>query len=137
MSTDIRLNVVIKASPDVIYNAVTTEDGLKSWWAKDTTAQPEVGFVNVFTFGKFRNKMKVSTLTENKFVEWQCVNSIEEWVGTKISFELEEKNGKTLLRFAHSGWSAVTDTFAGCSYDWAQFLKSLKNLCESGTGQPQ
>jgi uncharacterized protein YndB with AHSA1/START domain len=134
--TEIRLNIAIKATPEKIFNAVTTQEGLECWWAKQTTAKPEVGFVNIFTFGKFRNEMKVTKLTAGKKVEWKCINSIDEWIDTSISFDLEEKDGRTILRFAHSGWKAVTDTFAGCTYDWALFMKSLKSLCETGTGTP-
>jgi len=134
--TAIRHNVTVKVEPEKVFNAITTQQGLERWWAKQTTARPEVGFVNVFTFGKFRNEMKVSKLIPNKKVEWECINSIEEWIGTTISFDLEEKDGRTILRFSHSGWRAVTDTFAGCNYDWALFMKSLKSLCETGAGTP-
>jgi hypothetical protein len=41
-----------------------------------------------------------------------------------------------IRRFAHSGWRTVTDMFAACNYDWAQFLASLKSYCETGTGTP-
>jgi uncharacterized protein YndB with AHSA1/START domain len=133
---EIRINVVIKAISEKIYNAVTTQEGLASWWAKQTTAKPEVGFVNLFIFGKFRNEMKVTKLTPNKKVEWKCINSIDEWIDTNISFDLEEKEGSTILRFTHGGWRAATDTLAGCTYDWALFIKSLKSLCETGTGTP-
>ena len=136
MSAEIRINVVIKATPEKVYNAVTTQEGIENWWCKQTTAKPEVGFVNIFIFGKFRNEMEVTRLTPNKRVEWKCINSIEEWVGTDISFDLEEKEGRTILRFAQAGWRAVTDTFAGCTYDWALFMKSLKSFCETGTGTP-
>ncbi len=133
---EIRHNVVIKATPEKIYEAITTEGGLANWWAKQTTAKPEVGFVNTFTFGTFRNEMKVTQLIPGKKVEWQCIKSIDEWIGTTISFELEEKDGKTILRFSHSGWVAVTDMFASCNYDWGRFMTSLKSLCETGTGTP-
>jgi len=132
----IRINVTIKATSESIYNALTTEDGLSSWWAKQTTARPEIGFLNTFAFGTFVNKMKVIELTPNKKVVWECVESIDEWVGTFISFELEDKGEKTLLRFTHEGWKEITDMFAGCTYDWARFMTSLKSLCETGTGKP-
>ncbi|HKZ37974.1 MAG TPA: hypothetical protein VJ184_10000 [Chryseolinea sp.] len=61
-----RHNVAIKATPETIYKAITTQKGLESWWAKQSIAAPEVGFVNIFTFGKSRNEMKVSKLTHNK-----------------------------------------------------------------------
>jgi len=133
---DIRHNVVIKVTPEKVYKAVTTQEGIEKWWCKNTTAKPEVRFVNIFIFGKFRNEMQVTKLDPNKRVEWKCINSIEEWIDTEISFDMEELNGNTILRFTHRGWKAVTDTFAGCNYDWAIFLKSLKSFCETGTGTP-
>src|SRR5438045_1343688 len=96
---EIRHNVVIKTTPEKVYKAVTTQEGIEGWWCKHTTAKPEVGFVNVFIFGQFRNEMQVTKLTPDKRVEWKCINSIEEWIGTDISFDMEEKDGKTILRF--------------------------------------
>jgi uncharacterized protein YndB with AHSA1/START domain len=133
---NIRHNVVIKTTPEKVYKAITTQEGIEGWWCKNTTAKPEIGFVNIFIFGKFRNEMKISVLTPNKKVAWDCIDSIEEWIGTTISFDLEEKGENTLLRFTHGGWRAITDTFAGCNYDWALFMKSLKTFCETGTGTP-
>lgn len=132
----IRINVTIKASSKLIYRALTTEDGLSGWWAKQTIAKPEIGFLNTFTFGTFVNKMKVAELTSDKKVIWECVASTDEWIGTFISFELEDKGEKTLLRFAHSHWKKMTDMFAGCTYDWARFMASLKAFCETGAGKP-
>jgi uncharacterized protein YndB with AHSA1/START domain len=133
---DIKHKLVIKTSPEKVYEAVTTQKGLESWWCKETTAKPEVGFINTFTFGNLKNEMKVAVLVPNKRVEWHCDISIDEWVNTGISFDLEEKDGRTILRFAHSGWRAATDFFAACNYDWGRFMASLKSFCESGTGSP-
>jgi uncharacterized protein YndB with AHSA1/START domain len=133
---DIRHKLVIKAPPEKVYEGITTQEGLADWWCKQTTANPQVGFVNTFTFGNSRSEMKVTELTPHKRVEWQCISSIDEWVDTKISFDLEEKDGRTILRFAHSSWREVTDLFDGCNYDWARFMTSLKSLCETGNGTP-
>lgn len=133
---EIRINVTIKAAAEQVYDVITTQEGLAGWWAKQTTAKAETGFVNTFTFGSFINKMKVTRLVPNERVEWECIESIEEWVDTYISFVLEDKGEKTLLRFTHGGWEKITDTFAGCTYDWARFMTSLKSLCETGIGTP-
>ena len=133
---EIRHNIIIKTTSERVYEAITTQEGLANWWAKQTIAKPVIGFVNIFTFGTFRNEMKVTMLNPNKKVEWHCINSIEEWIDTDISFDLEEKDGRTILRFVHSGWRGVTDTFAGCNYDWGRFMTSLKLFCETGTGTP-
>lgn len=134
---NIKINLTIKATPEEVYNAISTEQGLASWWAKQTKAKPEVGFINIFRFGDFINKIKVTELIPNEKVQWECIDSIEEWIGTYISFELEAKPEKTLVRFTHGDWKQVTDLFAGCTYDWARFLSSLKSLCETGTGTPE
>ncbi len=133
---DILHRVVIKATPEKIYEAITTQQGIEAWWCKHTKAKPALGFVNVFVFGQDRSEMKVSELDPGKRVAWECIDSIDEWIGTRVSFDLEQKNEKTILRFTHGGWRAVTDMYAGCNYNWALFMKSLKSYCETGTGEP-
>jgi len=133
---DIKHKLVIKAAPEVVYDAITTQQGLESWWAKQTIAKPEVGFLNVFTFGTAKNEIKVAALEPDKKVVWDVINSAEEWNGTSISFTLEEKDNKTILRFNHAGWRAVTDFYAECNFAWAQFMTSMKSYCETGKGTP-
>ena len=133
---DIKHKLAIKTKPEIVYNAITSQEGLSGWWSKQTTAKPEIGFINIFVFGQFRNELKVTKLVPHKMVEWECIQSIEEWIGTYISFELEEKDEHTILRFSHGGWKAVTDTFAGSNFDWGRFMVSLKLFCETGTGTP-
>jgi hypothetical protein len=69
-------------------------------------------------------------------VKWLCVGAYEEWIGTTISFELQPHARGTSLIFYHNGWKDNAETYAGCSYDWAIFLRSLKLLCETGRGLP-
>jgi uncharacterized protein YndB with AHSA1/START domain len=133
---DIRHKLVIKTLPEKIYEAVTTQKGIESWWCKQTVAKPEIGFVNTFTFGNAPIEMEVTELSPNKSVAWRCLNANEEWMNTNISFDLEEKDGRTVLRFAHFGWRAATDFFDACNYDWGRFMASLKSFCENGTGTP-
>src|SRR4051812_48183534 len=127
---DIRHKLVIKVNPQKVYEAVTTQEGIESWWCRNTSAKPAVGFTNSFVFGQVRNDFKVTALVPGKKVEWECIESNEEWMGTTVTFDLEEKSGNTVLRFVHGNWQSVTDFFDACSYDWAIFLKSLKSFCE-------
>lgn len=133
---DIKMKLTIKAAPGKVYDAISTQEGIASWWCKDTIAKPEVGFMNVFTFGKIRNEFEVVDLKPAKRVEWKGILSIDEWIGTNVSFDLEEKDGNTILRFAHSDWKSISETYAACTYDWARFMTSLKSLCETGVGTP-
>ncbi|WP_410222473.1 SRPBCC family protein [Pedobacter sp.] len=126
----------INAPVEKVYEAITTQKGLSGWWAKQTTAKPELNFINTFTFGNSLTEMKIIQLVPNKKVEWLCINANEEWMNTHISFDLEEKNEKTIVRFSHTDWQAATDFFADCNFNWAKFLYSLRLLCETGSGNP-
>jgi uncharacterized protein YndB with AHSA1/START domain len=132
----IRHYLIIKTTPEKVFNAISTQEGLESWWAKQTVARPEVGFTNTFILEKLSNEFKVTQLINNRKAEWLCVNSIDEWIGTTVSFDLEEENGNTILRFAHSGWREINDMFAKCNYGWGRFMSSLKLYCETGNGTP-
>jgi len=133
----IRHQGLIRADRARIYDALTTQDGLSSWWTKETTARPEVGFVNEFRFGDLiRNRMKVVGLEPGKRVEWECIESVREWVGTRIVFEITEKEKLNFLDFSHDGWKEEGEFFAICNFNWGRYLISLRDLCEKGTGSP-
>jgi uncharacterized protein YndB with AHSA1/START domain len=129
--------IEIDAPVDVVYLAITTQEGLAGWWTTSAVAKPVEGSISEFTFnsGAF-NKMKVAKLLNSKKVMWECVDGAEAWIGTKITFDLEEKKGQTILRFMHFEWRETCDFFAKCNSTWARYLTSLKAFCETGKGTP-
>ncbi len=134
---NIRHYLKIDIQPEKVYKAVSEQEGLAGWWTTDTVARPEIEFENEFKFGDlYFNKMKVLVLEPGKHVRWQCVEGDREWIGTYIEFDLTPDNGGTILRFAHTGWRDETDFYARCNYNWALYMKSLKDYCETGTGSP-
>lgn len=129
----------IKASPAKVYETITTQEGLAATWTNKLIVQPQIGFINTFDFDDdYATKMEVTELAENKKVVWKCIaaESETEWVDTIISFELTEKDGRTIIHFGQLNWKEVTDNYRFCNYNWAMFLLSLKRYCETGTGAP-
>jgi len=134
---NIRHNLIINASAKKVYDAITSEQGLKGWWTNDVTAKPEEGYINHFKFSdEYFNKMKILTLNAPFEVQWECVDGDKEWVGTNLSFELNEKEEITTLRFSHLNWQNESEFFGFCSHHWGRYLDSLKSFCETGNGQP-
>lgn len=129
--------LILRSSSEKIFHAITTQEGLASWWTRETTASPEIGFVNQFRFGApHGNEMKVTRLEQNS-VEWECVGGPQEWIGTKVKFQIREKeSGGFLLDFTHSGWASATEFFGVCNFNWGRYLLSLKHLLEKGQGHP-
>ena len=129
--------LLIKAAPAKVYKAVTTTDGLKGWWTLDANADEKVGGVAEFIFGeRYHNKMEITNLEQNKKVEWKCFQGDKEWVDTTFVFDIEEKEGNSVLRFTHGNWMEETDFFASCNYRWGYYMRSLADFCEKGKGTP-
>jgi uncharacterized protein YndB with AHSA1/START domain len=134
---DILHKLEVRVPRDRVYQALSTQDGLASWWTQTTKAEPKVGTLAEFTFnGKFVQKMRIDELKPNERVAWTCVAGSEEWNETKITFDLSEENGETVVRFGHRGWREASDFLAHCSYRWAYFLRSLKKYLQEGEGTP-
>ncbi|MGA2891374.1 MAG: SRPBCC domain-containing protein [Xanthobacteraceae bacterium] len=134
---DILHKVGVKASSlDAVYQALTTREGLAAWWTSDTQGDGKVGGALKFRFGNGGFDMKVLELAPPKRVLWQVVEGPEEWVGTKISFDLRQEGDWTIILFKHEGWKAPVEFMHHCSTKWAVFLLSLKSLLEAGKGAP-
>ena len=134
---DILHKVGIKsASPDDVYEALTTIEGLSAWWTTTTQGDNNIGGVLQFRFGNGGFDMKVLELDSAKRVLWQVVDGPEEWIGTKISFDLRREGDWTIVLFKHAGWKEPVEFMHHCSTKWAVFLLSLKSLLETGNGAP-
>jgi len=134
---DILHKVGIKSSSlDKVYQALTTREGLSAWWTNDTQGEGKVGGVLKFRFDGGGFDMKVLELQPGKRVLWQVIEGPEEWVGTKISFDLKQEGDWTIILFKHAGWKEPVEFMHHCSTQWAVFLLSLKSLLETGKGAP-
>ncbi len=134
---DILHKVGIKfSSLSDVYKALTTREGLAGWWTTDTQGDGKVGGVLSFRFGNGGFDMKALELAPAMHVLWQVVDGPEEWIGTKVSFDLKQEGDWTIVLFKHQGWKEPVEFMHHCSTKWAVFLLSLKSLVETGKGAP-
>jgi uncharacterized protein YndB with AHSA1/START domain len=138
---DILHRVGIKSSPDAVYKALATREGVAGWWTNNTQGESKVGGLLKFSFSAGGSEiggfeMKVLELQPAKRVLWQVVGGPEEWIGTKISFELKQESNYAIVLFKHQGWKEPVEFMHHCSTKWAIFLMSLKSLVETGKGAP-
>jgi activator of Hsp90 ATPase-like protein len=134
---DILHKVGVKSSSlDDAYQALTTIKGLSGWWTSDTRGESRAGGIIQFRFGAGGFDMKVLELDPGRRVEWLVVDGPQEWLGTKVIFELRQEAGWTIILFKHQGWKEPVEFMHHCSTKWAVFLLSLKSLLETGKGSP-
>ena len=134
---DILHRVGIKSSRDDAYQALATRAGLAAWWTNDTRGDSEVDGILEFRFAPHGGfDMKVLELQPAKRVLWQVVEGPQEWIGTKISFDLKQSGEHAIVLFKHQGWKEPVEFMHHCSTKWAIYLMSLKSLVETGKGTP-
>ena len=123
-------------SPEAVYDALTTIEGLAGWWTDDTTGSADLDGVIAFRFPPGGFDMAVRELVPAKAVRWEVVDGPEEWVGTTIEWDLRQDGDYTIVMFRHVGWREPVEFMHHCSTKWATYLMSLKSLLETGEGAP-
>jgi len=125
------------ASIGKVFECLSTIEGLKKWWTNETEGNPQKeGLLNFKFGGKYENLMKVISYQSSKNVEWLVVEYLPDWVDTKIQFQLDINENQTRIRFQHIGFQKQNNFFAQCSFSWAKYLISLRQLAETGIGEP-
>jgi uncharacterized protein YndB with AHSA1/START domain len=127
---------VQNSSPEQVYSALTTLDGLSGWWAENTSGSTEPGGVIEFRFRPGGFDMKVTGLDPGRQVCWEVVDGPDEWVGTTVRWDLRQEGDWTIVLFAHEGWREPVEFMHHCGTKWAAYLLSLKQLLETGAGAP-
>ena len=135
---DMLHQIQIKATPEKVYEALTTHTGLRSWWTSDSVAKPEVGSIAEFGFNNRATvfRMRVAELKPNQRVVWECLGDLDEWIGTRLVWELRPNNNFTELRFAHANWRSTEGWFATCNSTWGELMHRLKNYAEGKAPGP-
>ncbi|MGW3962921.1 SRPBCC family protein [Amycolatopsis sp. NPDC005003] len=134
---DILHRIGIKdGTPEKVYDALATLDGLSGWWTEKTAGDTEPGGVIAFRFIPGGFDMKVLELDPGRRVRWEVVDGPPEWIGTTIHWKLEQRGEHTIVLFKHEGWREAGEFMHHCSTKWASYLLSLKQLVETGEGAP-
>jgi uncharacterized protein YndB with AHSA1/START domain len=138
---DIMHLIKINASPELVYQALTTSEGIRNWWTRDADLDSTIGGEGEFRFGSYGGthitRVRVVELIPSLRVGWKTTASFRpEWVDTTITFELRaDKNGTSIL-FAHRGFQQADDTYALCTTGWGYYLVSLQQYLQTGEGGP-
>ena len=135
----ILLRVPLVAEPKVVYDALATSKGVNGWWSNHTDGPEGVGSTMKVGFpdAPITFDFSVSEESPPERVAWRCLAGPPEWVGTTISFDIEEdEHGNTSVLFAHDGWETTEGSFPFIAYSWAQILPRLKQLTDQGKADP-
>ena len=130
----IRHRIGIRAPLAEVHRALTTTDGLASWWTTDTQGNASVGGKLGFTFGSpGRSATFGVTDVAPDLVAWRGVAGPDEWTDTTVTFALSRADDETVVLFTHGDWREPSDFMGHCTTKWGTFLLGMKDLLEGGS----
>jgi len=140
MTREIMLAVDAKAEPEAIARALTTSEGLASFWTPDVTAEPTVGSEARFGFtgAPVDLRMRIDAIEPGR-VAWTCLGDFPHWGGTKVSWEMSPADDSaTRVLFKHTGFSDAQPEgdFASVAYAWSSILGALRAYLETDIAKP-
>lgn len=134
---DILHDLPIKAPIDRVFAAISTPEGLDTWWTKRATGTPEAAAVYTLSFGPgYDWRAQVIRFVSPKEFELDIVQADNDWLGTRVGFRLAPRDKAIWLRFSHCGWPSVNEHYRVSCNCWAMYLRVLRRSLEYGESVP-
>ena len=140
---DFSTTILVDQSPTAAFNAINNPRG---WWSEEIEGETDK-LDEEFTY-HFEDlhycQLKLIQVIPDKKIEWlvkynyfKHTKDRSEWTGTKVCFDIDERNNKTELHFTHRGLTPEFECFSVCSNGWNQYIRqSLASLIKTGVGFP-
>ncbi len=134
----IRQQLNIAAPPRTVWNALTTPDGLASWWVDEARIDPrEGGRIVLISEGDDGEPMEergmVHTFRPTRKLEiaWDNVGQAPT-KGTRVAFQVARDGKETRISVVHSGGGVLDEEEAREELDkgWRSALKALRSVLE-------
>ncbi len=136
----VRMQFDIDAEPDEVLRAVTTTEGVRSWWSTEVDGptgeagqQFRVSFPDVpqpFEFAVERD--------DDRTVGWRTLAFPPWWADTTIRWQIGERDDGpgTRLQFTHEGFDPANPVIPIITPAWAQIIQRLQAHAETGRPTP-
>ena len=134
---DILHDFPVRAPKERVFEVLGRPPGLDEWWTKRSSGEPLEGSDYELWFGPEHDwRAKVVRAVAGSALEWEMTRADDEWIGTRIGFELESRGETTWVRFHHSGWPSASEHFRTSSCCWAMYLRVARRFIEHGESVP-
>ena len=145
-TSDLTISILVDEAPEQAFDAI---NNVRGWWTGEPGIEGSTDKLgDEFTYRQkdiHYSKQKVTESLPGKKVVWLVTDSKlnfiknkSEWTGTKIIFEISEKNNKTQIRFTHMGLVPDSECYNDVSSAWNFYINSgLRDLIAKNKVQPQ
>ena len=134
---------LVDQTPRDVFDAVTN---VRGWWSEDIQgATAQRGDAFVYRFRDIHScEIKLIEVIPDTSVVWlvtsnhfNFVKDQNEWMGTKVRFDISQEGNKTRLLFTHEGLVPTFECYDVCAPAWTDYVqRSLLSLITTGKGHP-
>ena len=138
-AADYQTTIRVKASPDALFDALTTVTGLAEWWNPATGSGETGGELRFIMNTPEPLVIHVDEATRPTSVRWTVTDCpfLPDWIGTRPMFTITPVDGGTSeLHFRHQGLNEELECIDMCTRSWNHYMTSLRDYLEVGRGSP-
>ena len=137
---DYETTVRVKASPDALFDALTTVNGLAAWWNPATGSGETGGELRFIMNAPEPLVIHVDEASRPTSVRWSVSECPfrPDWIGTRPTFTISPVDGETSeLHFRQYGLNDELECIDMCTRSWNHYIRtSLRDYLEAGRGSP-
>jgi uncharacterized protein YndB with AHSA1/START domain len=137
---EILMQLDVAAGQEAVWEALTTHQGITSWWTTRAEVPEGQGAVLKLSFpdAPITWDLRVDQARQPQRLVWHCVGGPPQWVDTEVAFALSPaaQGDATTVRFDHVGWREADQMFRVVTFGWGQMLSRLKGFLDSGKAMP-
>ena len=133
---DVLFTFDINATPDAVRQALTTTDGVRSFWTDKADVPAKVGETLTLSFPDAPAPFDlVLTQSDDDMITWRTATFPPQWVGTDIRWRLSGGEGMSMVAFRHGTFEDETEQ-GRVAFVWGQVMVQLKHYVETGVAAP-
>ena len=135
--------ITVNQSPEKVFNDILN---LRGWWTEQFEGSTtELNAESIMRYKDIHYcKIKLVEKEPNSRIAWlvldnhfSFVEDKTEWIGTKLVFNITEKDGKTEVHFTHEGLVPDYECYELCNEAWTNYItNSLVKYLTTGKGEP-
>jgi len=132
----------VDATPDEVWETLTTGEGLRQWFPLDAKVTPEVGGSIWLSWGPgSEGEAPIRVWEPGKQFGWTEAYGEDDAgnpIKVAVDFHIESRDGSTVVRLVHSGFSSSSDwdeMYDAVRDGWTYFLFNLAYYCLKHRGK--
>jgi uncharacterized protein YndB with AHSA1/START domain len=133
---DVLFTFDVEAGPEAVRRALTTTEGISSFWTDKADVPTKVGEMIMLGFPEAPAPFDLQLAESGEdMITWRTATFPPQWVGTDIHWKISGSEKASTVAFRHGPFADETEQ-GQVGYVWGQVMVQLKRYVETGEAAP-